>query len=207
MSKELDAIMRPKAIAVIGATERQGSLGREIIRNLTGYGFKGEIYPINPKADTIFGVKAYKSILDVPTSIDLAILVVPKELILDIIDQCHEKGITGTVIITAGYKETGKEGLKLEQELVERLRKYGIRAIGPNCMGVFNTSPDIMMNAQFAEDLPFHGKTAFVSQSGALGAAILSISKDFHLGLSQFVSVGNKADVNDATMLEYWENA
>lgn len=206
MTKVIDAIMRPRAIAVIGATERQGSLGREIFNNLVRYEYKGNLYPINPKADTIFSVKAYKSVLEVPEVIDLAIIVVPKELVLDVIDQCNEKGIKGIVIITAGYKETGSEGAKLEKELVERLHKYGMRAIGPNCMGVFNTESSVKMNAQFAEDLPFPGKTAFVSQSGALGAAILTISKDFNIGLSQFVSVGNKADVNDATMLEYWED-
>lgn len=206
MSKELDAIMRPKAIAIIGATERQGSLGREIVNNLIRYEFNGEIYLINPKSDTLFGKKTYKSVLDVPGSVDLAVIVIPNTLVSDTLDQCHEKGIKGVVIITAGYKETGSEGAQLEKELVEKLHRYGMRAVGPNCMGVLNTDPNIRMNAQFAEDLPNPGKTAFVSQSGALGAAIITISKDFNIGLSQFVSVGNKADVNDATMLEYWED-
>ncbi|OGI20036.1 MAG: GNAT family acetyltransferase [Candidatus Melainabacteria bacterium RIFOXYA12_FULL_32_12] len=206
MSKELDAIMRPKAIAVIGATERQGSLGRELVNNIIRYEFSGEIYLINPKSDTLFGKKTYKSVLDVPGQVDLAVIVIPNTLVSEAIDQCHEKGIKGVVIITAGYKETGAEGAKLEQDLVEKLHKYGMRAVGPNCMGVLNTDPSVRMNAQFAEDLPNPGKTAFVSQSGALGAAIITISKDFNIGLSQFVSVGNKADVNDATMLEYWED-
>lgn len=206
MSKELDAIMKPKTIAIIGATERQGSLGREVTNNLLSYGFTGEIYPVNPKADTVFGVKAYKNVLDVPGSIDLALIVVPNSLVSSVIDDCGKKGVKALVLITAGYKETGPEGAKLEQELFAQIRKYGMRAVGPNCMGVFNTSPDVKMNAQFAEYLPNPGKTAFVSQSGALGAAILAISKDFNIGLSQFVSIGNKADINDGTMLEYWEN-
>ena len=204
MNKQLDVILRPKTIAVVGATERQGSLGRELINNLIKYDFQGEIYPINPKSDTIFGKKAYKSVLDVPGSVDLAVIVVPNTLVPDVLDQCGEKGIKGIVLITAGYKETGAEGAKLEKELLEKLRKHDMRAVGPNCMGVLNTDPSVKMNAQFAEDIPYAGGTAFVSQSGALGAAIISISKDFNIGLSQFVSVGNKADVNDTTLLEYW---
>ena len=206
MSKELDTIMRPKSIAIVGATERQGSLGRELFNNLLRYGFKGTLYPVNPKADTVFSQKVYKSVLDLPEVADLVLIVVPRDFVSGIIDECGKKGVKGVVVITAGYKETGEEGVKLEQELAEKLKKYGIRAIGPNCMGIINTDPEIMMNAQFAEDLPYQGKTAFVSQSGALGAAILTISKDFNIGLSEFVSVGNKADVNDAAILEYWEN-
>ena len=204
MSKELDAIMRPKSIAVIGATERAGSVGREITQKLINYEFVGKLYPVNPKLDTIFSLKAYKSISDISEQVDLAVVIVPRDFVLNVVDECGVKGVKGLVIITAGFKETGEEGAKLEDEIVEKLKKYGMRAVGPNCLGVINTEDQVKMDATFAEAYPIPGKTAFVSQSGALGAAILNISKDMNVGLSQFVSIGNKADINGETLLEYW---
>ncbi|MFH0702081.1 MAG: acetate--CoA ligase family protein [bacterium] len=206
MNKELDKIMRPKSIAVIGASSKQGSIGHEIFQKLVNYKFAGDLYPINPKVDSICSVKAYKNILDVPGQIDLAVIVVSSNSVFQVIDECHQKGIKGLVIITAGFKETGSDGAKLEQELLAKIKKYGMRAVGPNCVGIINTEPDVHMDATFAEAYPISGKTAFVSQSGALGCAILNISKDMNVGISQFVSIGNKADINGETLLEYWED-
>ncbi len=206
MSKELDAIMRPKSIAIVGATEREGSVGKEITQKLIKYGFKGDLYPVNPKSETIFSNKAYKSILDIPSNVDLAVIVIPSKLVPKVIDQCGEKGIKGVIIITAGFKEAGKDGAILEDEIVAKLKKYEIRAVGPNCLGVLNSEEDIKMNATFAEAIPMTGRTAFVSQSGALGAGFLNISKDVNVGISNFVSIGNKADINGEVLLDYWED-
>lgn len=205
MSKVLDFIMKPQTIAIIGASSKEGTVGNEILRKLIEYGYKGSIYPVNPKADQIYEIKTYKGILDVPGKVDLAVIVVSKDFVLSVIDQCNEKGIKGIVVISAGFKETGHQGAKLEQELLAKIRQYGMRMVGPNCLGVINTEKGIQMNATFADALPIEGKTSFTSQSGALGAAILNISKDLDLGISQFVSIGNAADITTETLLEYWK--
>jgi acetyltransferase len=206
MVKELDAIMRPKAIAVVGASTKPNTIGSEVMLRLKEYKFKGDIYPINPKADEICGFKVYKSVLDVPGKVDMALIIVRNDFVLSVIDECAEKGIKGVVVITAGFKETGKEGAELEKQLVEKLKQYGIRAIGPNCLGVLNTDPEISMDACFAEELPVRGKIGFVSQSGALGGGILNILRDLNIGFSQFISIGNMADIKAEDILEYWEN-
>ena len=202
----LDKIMRPKTIAVIGASTKEHTIGSDIMKRLQEYNFNGEIYPINPKGGIIEGKQAYTNVLEVPNEIDLALIVVNSKFVLDTIDQCNEKGIKGLCIITAGFKETGKEGAELEAQLVEKLNKYGMRCVGPNCLGVVNTHPDIKMDGCFAESLPERGHIGFVSQSGALGGGILNILKDLNLGFAQFISIGNQADVNAETALEYWEN-
>ena len=204
MSNQLDAIMKPKSVAIIGASERAGAIGKELTNKMLTYGYKGELYPVNPKSDTVLGVKAYKNVMDIPNPVDLAVIVVPRDFVYQVVDECGKKGVKGLVIITAGYKETGHEGAELEDKLVELIKKYGMRAIGPNCVGIVNTDPAIHLDSTFVEAYPYEGKTAFISQSGALGGAIFNIAKDFNVGLGQFVSVGNKADVNDETLLEYW---
>ena len=206
LKEQLDKIMKPKSIAVIGASTKENSIGASIMLQLTEYKFTGDIYPINPKADQIQGLKAYPSVLDVPGDIDFAVIVVPKQFVFDTIDQCHQKGIKGICIISAGFKETGGEGIELEKQLVEKMKEYGMRCVGPNCLGVLNASDDIRMDATFAPTLPIKGNVAFVSQSGALGGGILNLLKDLNLGFAQFVSVGNQADINAETMMEYWEN-
>ncbi len=206
MSRELDSIMRPESVAVVGASTRAGTVGNEIVCKLKEYGFKGRLYPINPKAGEICGIKALGSVLEIPEKVDLAVIVVAKDIVLPVIDQCNEKGIKGIVVVSAGFKETGAEGAKLEQELLEKIRQYGMRMVGPNCLGVINTEEKIKMDASFADALPLSGSTAFTSQSGALGAAILNISKDFDLGISQFVSIGNAADITAETLLDYWKD-
>lgn len=202
----LDKIMKPKSIAVIGASTKEHTIGSDIMKRLQEYKFNGKIYPVNPKGGVIEGLQAYTNVLEIPETIDLAIIVVNAKFVLSTIDQCHEKGIKGVCIITAGFKETGKEGAELEKQLVEKLKEYGMRCVGPNCLGVVNTHPDIRMDGCFAESLPERGNIGFVSQSGALGGDILNILKDLNLGFAQFISIGNQADVNAETALEYWEN-
>ena len=202
----LDKIMKPKSIAVIGASTKEHTIGSDIMKRLQEYKFNGKIYPVNPKGGIIEGLQAYTSITEVPGEVDLAIIVVNAKFVLSTIDQCHEKGIKGICIITAGFKETGAEGAELEKQLVEKIHEYGMRCVGPNCLGVVNTHPDIRMDGCFAESLPERGNIGFVSQSGALGGGILNILKDLNLGFAQFISIGNQADVNAETAIEYWEN-
>ena len=202
----LDKIMKPKSIAVIGASTKEHTIGSDIMKRLQEYNFNGKIYPVNPKGGIIEGLQAYTSITEVPGDVDLAIIVVNAKFVLSTIDQCHEKGIQGICIITAGFKETGKDGAELEKQLVEKIHSYGMRCVGPNCLGVVNTHPDVRMDGCFAESLPERGNIGFVSQSGALGGGILNILKDLNLGFAQFISIGNQADVNAETALEYWEN-
>ena len=204
--QRLDHIMKPRSIAVIGASTKAHTIGSDIMKRLQEYGFTGPIYPVNPKGGVIEGLQAYPTVLDVPGDVDLAIVVVNSKFVLQTIDQCHEKGIKGLVIITAGFKETGPEGLKAEQALLEKIRAYGLRCVGPNCLGVVNTHPSIRMDGCFAEALPERGDIGFVSQSGALGGGILNILKDLNLGFAQFISIGNQADINAETAMEYWEN-
>ena len=202
----LDKIMKPKSIAVVGASTKPKTIGSEIMQRLRDYKFNGKIYPVNPKGGMIEGFQAYTSIAEIPGEVDLAVIVVNAKFVLDTIDQCHEKGIKGLCIITAGFKETGAEGAEAEKQLLAKVREYGMRCVGPNCLGVVNTHPDIRMDGCFAESLPERGNIGFVSQSGALGGGILNILKDLNLGFAQFISIGNQADVNAETALEYWEN-
>ena len=202
----LDKIMKPKSIAVIGASTKPKTIGSEIMQRLRDYKFNRKIYPVNPKGGIIEGFQAYTNIGEVPGEVDLAVIVVNAKFVLDTIDQCHAKGIKGICIITAGFKETGKEGAEMEKQLLEKVKEYGMRCVGPNCLGVLNTNPEVKMDATFAESLPVRGDIGFVSQSGALGGGILNILKDLNIGFAQFVSIGNQADINAETMLEYWEN-
>ena len=202
----LDKIMKPKSVAVIGASTKEHTIGSDIMKRLQEYKFNGNIYPVNPKGGVIEGLQAYTSILEVPGEVDLAIIVVNQKFVLDTIDQCNQKGVKGLVVITAGFKETGKEGAEAEKQLLAKVQEYGMRCVGPNCLGVVNTHPDVRLDGCFAETLPERGHIAFVSQSGALGGGILNILKDLNLGFAQFISIGNQADVNAETAMEYWEN-
>ena len=204
--QNLDKIMKPRAIAVIGASTKAHTIGSDIMKRLQEYGFKGKIYPVNPKGGIIEGLQAYPTVLDVPGEVDLAIVVVNAKFVLSTIDQCHEKGVGGLCVISAGFKETGKDGAELEKALLEKVRAYDMRCVGPNCLGVVNTHPDIRMDGCFAESLPERGGIGFVSQSGALGGGILNILQDLGIGFAQFVSIGNQADVNAEDAIEYWED-
>lgn len=202
----LDAIFKPKSIAVVGATMRKGSIGREILHNLFTFGFNGKIFPVNPRYEYIYSTKAYATVLSIPDPVDLAIIVVPKEHVPMVVEDCGRKGVKGLVIITAGFKEVGGEGVRREEQLVDIAQKYEMRLVGPNCMGVIAAAPDVRMNATFAPCTPTSGHFAFMTQSGALGVAIILAASKLNLGLSYFASVGNKVDISANDLLEYWEH-
>lgn len=202
----LDPIFRPRSIAVVGASRSRGSIGREILHNLIDYGFNGMVFPVNPKASVVHSIKCYRSVLEVPEEIDLAVVVVPRPLIMRVVEECGLKGVKGLVVITAGFKEVGEEGAELEEELKERVKKYGMRMVGPNCMGIINTDPDTRLDATFAATFPISGNVGFMSQSGALGVAILDHARMINLGFSMFASMGNKLDISGNDLLEYWEH-
>jgi acetyl coenzyme A synthetase (ADP forming)-like protein len=202
----LDPILKPRSIAVVGASRRPGSIGRELVHNLIEFDFGGKLFPVNPKADFIHSIKAFPSVSAIPDPVDLAVIVVPREQVLDTVDDCGKKGVKGLVVITSGFAETGEEGRKLEAQLRLRAAKYEMRMVGPNCMGVINTHPDVHLDATFAPTLPLAGRIGFLSQSGALGVAILNIARQLDIGFSYFVSMGNKSDISGNDLLLYWEN-
>ncbi len=200
----LDAIFRPRSIAVVGASRRSGSIGHEILHNLIQHEYQGVVFPVHPTARVVHSIKAYPTVLDIPDPVDMAIVVVPYRHVLEVAEQCGEKGVRGLVVITAGFREVGGEGVQREEALLEIVRRYGMQLVGPNCMGVINTDPEVSMNATFAPTFPPAGPIALVSQSGALGVTILDHAKELGLGISMFVSVGNKADVSTNRLIEYW---
>jgi acyl-CoA synthetase (NDP forming) len=204
--KSLDAIFRPQSIAVIGASRERGGVGREILGNLVQYEFKGAVYPVNPRANTVMSMKCYPSLSAIPDPVDLAIVVVPARIVPQIMEECGKKGVRGVVIISAGFKEVGEKGAQLENEVALIAKKYGIRVVGPNCMGVINTDPDVRMNATFAITMPLEGTIGLMSQSGALCGTLLDYAKEEEIGFSEFVSIGNKMDVSGNDLLEAWEN-
>lgn len=195
----LDHFFNPQSIAVIGASRSPGKIGYDIVKNIIQYGYEGAIYPVNPNVPEIHGKKAYPSVLDVPDHIHLAVIVVPSRNVLEIIEQCGEKSIDSAIIITAGFKESGIEGSKLEQELIRKAAKVGVRFIGPNCLGVIDTHS--RMNASFAAGMPAKGGIGFFSQSGALCLAVLDRALPDEIGFSKFISMGNKADITDTDMM------
>ena len=153
----IDKIMKPKSIAVIGASTKPKTIGSEIMQRLRDYKFQGNIYPVNPKGGVIEGFEAYTSVSEIPGEVDFAIIIIPQKFVLDAIDECNAKGIKGLCVISAGFKEAGKEGAEAEKELAKKVKEYGMRLIGPNCLGVLNTNPEVRMDATFAEALPERG--------------------------------------------------
>ena len=206
MSTALDCLFRPRSIAVVGASRKRGTLGAEIFHNLMVNGFTGAVYPVNPGAPVVQSVRAYKTVSEIPDPVDLALLVVPRDLVLDAVDDCAQKGVKGIVVISAGFGETGPAGRAMQAELLRRVRAAGMRLIGPNCLGLLNTEPGVSMDATFAPTWPPHGPVSLSSQSGALGVAILDYARDLGIGIAQFASIGNKADVSGNDLLEYWED-
>lgn len=198
----LEVFFKPKSVAVVGATRDPKGLGGSVLRNIVDHGYKGPVYPINPKADEIAGLKAYPSVLEVPEEVDLAVITVPARFVKQVVEECGQKGCRGLVIISAGFRESGSEGLKMEKEVGEIAARYKMRVIGPNCLGVLDTLTPL--NATFAAVMPKQGRTAFMSQSGALMASILDWSAGEGFGFSSMVSLGNKLDVNEIDMLEAW---
>ena len=199
-------LLAPRSIAVVGAGRRAGTIGHEIFRNLLRAGFTGPVYPVNREVTSVASVRAYPSVLEVPDAIDLAIICVPAEEVLAVVRDCATRRVRGLVVISAGFAEVGHERAGSEHELVELARRHGMRLVGPNCMGVVNTNPEISMHATFAPFIPPRGRVAFSSQSGALGIELMGEAAELGLGISTFVSVGNKADVSGNDLLQYWED-
>jgi acetate---CoA ligase (ADP-forming) len=191
-------------VAVIGASRTPGGIGASILANLTRSGFTGRLVAVHPSASEVQGVAAWPSVDLVPGPIDLAVVAVPAAVVPGVVEQCIAKGVAGLVVITAGFRETGQAGRAREVALVQRVREAGVRMIGPNCMGVINTDPAVRLNATFAPAFPPTGRVAFLTQSGALGLAILQYAERMRLGLSTFVSVGNAADISSNDLLAYW---
>jgi acetyl coenzyme A synthetase (ADP forming)-like protein len=196
----LDAFFNPQSVAVIGASRDPEKLGYAVLANLKEGGYSGRLYPVNLKADEILGFKAYPSVLDIPDPVELAIVVIPYRFVPAALEQCGRKGVKAVVVISAGFREAGREGLEREIELVETARKYNLRLIGPNCLGVIDTATPL--NASFAAGMPPAGPIAFMSQSGALGTAVLDLAMAGRIGFSKFISLGNKADVSEIDLLE-----
>ena len=197
-------MLRPRSVAVIGAGRSAANIGHAIVRNLVTGGFTGAVYPVNPNATAIDGVPAFPSVESVPATVDVAIVAVPASQCLDVVDACGRKGVGGLVVITSGFAETGGDGRALQREITLHAHRGGMRLIGPNCFGIINTEADMRLNATFASLAPVPGAVAFASQSGALGIAVLQRSVSAGLGLSSFVSMGNKADVSSNDLLRYW---
>jgi acetate---CoA ligase (ADP-forming) len=197
-------MLAPRSVAVIGAGRKRKTIGGEVFHNLMDGGFNGPVYPVNPSAEVVQSVHAYKSILDIPGPVDLAVIVVPAKLVMAAARECAEKGVHGMVVITAGFAETGPAGREMQKELLAIAREHGMRVIGPNCMGVINTHQDVRMNATFSPNAPLQGNVGFLSQSGALGLAVIEYANTLNLGLSTFISVGNKADLSGNDFIQYW---
>ncbi len=204
--RSLDPIFSPRSIAVVGASRQRDSIGFALLHNLIAGEFRGTIFPVNPSARVIHSLKVYPDIASIPDPIDLAVVAVPRDAVATVVEQCLGAGVGGLVVITAGFAETGEEGAALERALRERVRRAGVRMIGPNCMGVINSDPEVSMNATFSPTPARRGPIGFVSQSGALGVAVLNAASDLGVGLTQFTSMGNKADVSGNDIVEYLED-
>ncbi|MFQ5907415.1 MAG: acetate--CoA ligase family protein [Thermoplasmata archaeon] len=205
MANRLDSIFSPQSIAVVGASRSEGKVGWEILHSLLAYRFKGRVYPVNPRASSVHSIRAYPSLLDIPDPVDLAVIVVPSAYVLQVVEEAGQKGVQGLIVITAGFSETGEKGRELEERLEALVRKHGMVMVGPNCMGVINTHASVQMDATFSPILPLRGNIAFMTQSGALGVAILQQARNRGVGLSKFVSLGNAADVALNEFIEYLE--
>lgn len=195
---EMEEFLNPESVAVVGASRKPGKIGHELLRNIIEGNYEGEIYPINPSGDEVLGLESYSSVLDVENDIDLAVLAVPAPIIPKIIEECGEKGIRSVVIVSAGFSEAGNKDL--EDKLVEEAEKWGIRVIGPNCTGIANYNKKLHATM---ETRAKEGNIGFISQSGALGGAILAWTRERNIGLSKFVSYGNACDIAESETLEY----
>ena len=204
-SASIHRFFNPRSVAVIGASRRQDTIGQALVRNLVTGDFTGRVYAVNPSSDAVSGLPAYQSVGDIPGDVDVAIVAVPAEAVTDVVLDCASKGVHGLVVISSGFAETGEEGRQRQRKLVGLSRSYGLRLIGPNALGIINTDPDVSINASLAAQMPPRGRAGFFCQSGALGSAILDKVRNRGLGLSTFVSAGNRADVSGNDLLQYWE--
>ena len=199
----LDFLFYPQSVAVIGASNKEGKIGNAIMKNLINFGFKGEIHPVNVKEEKILGIKAYKSVLEIPENVDVAVISIPGKFVPQILEECGQKGVKGVVVISAGFKEAGN--VELEEKLLEVARKWNIRIVGPNCLGITNIENgfDCTFNPPERQARPEFGGIAFMSQSGAFGAAILDWAARHEVGMSKFISLGNMADLDESDFMEY----
>ncbi len=198
---QLDAIFSPQSVAVVGASTTPGKVGHDIFVNILQGDYQGTLYPVNPRARYIRSVKAYPSISELPEPVDLAIIVLPPKAALGAVGEAAEKGIKGIVIVSAGFREVGGDGRRIEDEIVAKCKEAGIRMVGPNCLGVINPNPSVRLNASFSTHMPAFGHISFISQSGALCTAVLDFAAERDFGFSKFVSIGNKADVDEQELL------
>lgn len=198
----LEMFTEPRGVAVVGASTSPEKLGYQVLHNVIQYGYQGAIYPINPTAPEILGRKAYPSVLDCPDPVDLAVLLVPNKAVPAVMEQCGQRGLKGAVVITAGFREVGPQGRALEQQVIEIVRRYGMRMVGPNVLGIIDTV--CKLNASFAAGMPERGRIAFMSQSGALCTSILDMALGQGIGFSRFYSIGNKADINELDLVKAW---
>ena len=201
----LRPFFQPSSVAVIGASRNPAHVGGRILTALIAAGFRGSIYPVNPSANKIGTLTAYARVGDIPQPVDLAVVAVPRDAVLGAIDDCAVRGVRAVVVISAGFAEAGADGTVLQHRLIDKARGYGMRIVGPNCLGLINADPAVRLNASFSPIFPAPGHIAFSSQSGALGLAVLALARERQLGISNFVSVGNKADVSGNDLLQYWE--
>jgi acetyltransferase len=200
---DFEKLLAPKSIVIIGASRKEGSLGKMYLDAVLKFKYTGKIYIVNPKADQIEAIKCYPDINSLPEVPDLAIMLLPKDFVIDVTKQLAKKGIKNIVVISAGFKEVGGEGIERENQLLQIVQKNNMRMVGPNSMGLFNTVKEISFNGTFSPTPPIPGHVGFVSQSGALGVAVLELSMDRGLGFSVFVSTGNKTDISDVEILQY----
>lgn len=202
MAHRLEKIFKPKTIAAIGASDHEGSVGNALIKNLLAGDFKGKVYPVNPKRDTIQGVPCYRSVSDIPEKIDLAVIATPAKVVPAVVEACGRSGVGGLVVLSAGFAEAGEEGKAMYKDILRKAHRYNMRVIGPNCLGFIN--PSMGINASFAADMALPGKIAFISQSGALCTGILDWSLEQNVGFSHFVSIGSMVDVGFADLIDYF---
>ncbi|WP_319944439.1 bifunctional acetate--CoA ligase family protein/GNAT family N-acetyltransferase [Nocardia macrotermitis] len=205
-ARSVGNLLHPKSIAVIGATPSAGRVGGAVLANLLSGVFQGPVFPVNPNRSSVRGVRAYGTVRDIPDEVDLAVVAVPSAEISSVLDDCMAKGVKGLVVLTAGFSETGPAGYAAERELVAAARGHGMRVVGPSALGIANTDPAVSLNATLASVMPGRGRVGFFCQSGPLGAAILGEAAARRLGLSTFVSAGNRADVSGNDLLQYWDS-
>lgn len=205
ISKNLDKIMCPKSVAVIGASDKVDSVGYQLIRNIIDCGFTGEIFAVNPTKKSIMELPSYSSVNEIGKSIDLAIIAVKADIVFDILVQCREAGINNIIIISAGFREIGGIGIERENEIVEYAKQHNINILGPNCLGVINLAKGIMFNGCFAPTRPIAGDIGFATQSGALASGIINMLPMLNVGIAQMISLGNQSVVDISDVIEYWE--
>ncbi len=201
--KNIERIFYPQSIAVLGANNVKGTVPGDILTNILKAQFKGVVYPVNPRERYIASIKTYKYVIDIEDPVDIAVIVYPSSVMHMALEQCGQKGIKGAVIISAGFKEVGGQGIEREEQIKQIAHKYGISFIGPNCLGIINTDPAVMLDASFARKMPEEGNIGFISQSGALCTAVLDYARAKHIGFSKFISIGNKADISEVDLLYY----